>query len=337
MAKPDPVPKFVEVKPSKTPIAPAVAKKVATQADWVDQFLGDREIRPNTRKMYEWQLRRFQQWLQYKPWPQVTESDLTDYKNYLKTKPTKRGQGLKPASINQAIASIQSFYRWLYRRRYINFNPALTVELAVLSEPKPKNLEVSMVHELDEGLSFRGQLSVRDTAIIWVLKHGLRAAEVGTLNIGDYKQQAVQVEGAKWGSDGLVPLSPNACYAIESYLGWCLGEGFDMASDKPLFRSQSNRNYGARLSYRAIYNLVKDLAATAGITEESIHPHRYRHTFGTQMVLEDMPPVLAQKLMRNKSAQAFDRYTRWALEQKATDAFKEVVRKSKSGLFGASE
>ena len=124
-----------------------------------------------------------------------------------------------------------------------------------------------MVHELDKGLSFRGQLSVRDTAIIWVLKHGLKAAEVGTLNIGNYKQRSVQVEGAKWGSDGRVPLSPDACHAIENYLGWCLAQGFDMASDRPLFRSQSNRNYGARMSYRAIYNLVKDLAAIA--TEEN--------------------------------------------------------------------
>lgn len=275
MAKPDPIPRFVEVSPPGTSIAPAesvtesVAGAVSALPDWVDQFLSDREIRPNTRKMYEWQLRRFQRWLQHKPWQEVTESDINGYKNCLETKPTKHGQGLKPASINQALASIRSFYEWLYHRRYITFNPALTIELVVLSEPKLKNLRASIVHELGEGLSLRGQLSVRDAAIVWVLKHGLSAAEVGTLNIDDYRQRALQVERTKGASDGLVPLSPNACCAVESYLEWCLEEGLDMSSNKPLFRSQSNRNYGARMSYRAIYNLIKDLAAIAGATAKS--------------------------------------------------------------------
>ncbi len=338
MTKPDPIPKFVEIR-SSAAIAQAVvpaAEEAAEPLDWVDQFLADREIRPNTLKMYVWQLRRFQRWLKHKPWPEVTENDLTAYKNYLKMKPTRGGStGLKPASINQALAAIQSFYKWLYVRLYVTFNPALTIEMATPSPPKPKDLEISTIHELDEGLAYRGQLCTRDTAIVWVLKHGLRASEISALNVGDYKEQALQVENAKWGSDGQAPLSPDACFAIESYLGWCLAQEFDMSPTAPLFRSQSNRNYGARMSYQGIYQMVKDLAAISGLTEESIHPHRYRHTFGTQMVLENVPPAFAQKLMRNKSMQSFDRYTKWAVEKKAADAFKQVVEQSASGLFGS--
>ena len=68
---------------------------------------------------------------------------------------------------------------------------------------------------------------------------------------------------AKWGSDGQVPLAPNACFAIEHYISWAKEQGFDTSDDEPLFRSLSNRNYGDRLSYQAVYNLVKDLGAIA--------------------------------------------------------------------------
>ena len=89
------------------------------------------------------------------------------------------------------------------------------------------------------------------------LKHGLRGTEVSNLNIQDYTAEGVQVAGAKWGSDGLVPLCADARNSLDSYLGWCLRQEFDMSASGPLFKSQSNRNYGQRMSYRAIYNLVK--------------------------------------------------------------------------------
>lgn len=331
MAKPDPIPNFIEFSPEKPPKkAPEVSP---VESDWVDEFLADRELRPNTKKAYLRQLRQFQSWLEFKHWANVDEKDLSRYKTYLKEKPTRGGKfGLSAASINQALATIQSFFKWLAIRRFINFNPALTLEMVTLAPPKPKDLEVETVQQLADGLSYRGQLSVRDTAILGLLKHGLRATEVSKANIGDFRDQAIRIEDAKWGSDGIVPLAPDTCRDIEVYLGWCVQQGLDTSSGEPLFRSQSNRSKGQRISYRAIYNLVKDLGAIAEI-EESVHPHRLRHTFGTQLLLEDVPPEYARKLMRLKSSQTFERYAKRAVEKKAEDVFRKTIKNSTSGLF----
>ncbi|MEO0504013.1 MAG: hypothetical protein AAFZ14_11865, partial [Pseudomonadota bacterium] len=44
-------------------------------------------------------------------------------------KPTKSGKvGLSPASVNQAIATLQSFFKWLATKRYITYNPTLNIE-----------------------------------------------------------------------------------------------------------------------------------------------------------------------------------------------------------------
>ena len=60
MAKPDPVLNFVEVRPKAGAIAPDVVVAVGpVELDWVDEFLSDREIRPNTKKAYLRQLEAF--------------------------------------------------------------------------------------------------------------------------------------------------------------------------------------------------------------------------------------------------------------------------------------
>jgi integrase/recombinase XerD len=333
MAKPDPIPQFIEIMPSAQPPSMAISEQVK-ELDWVDQFLSDREIRPNTRRAYLRHLRQFQTWLSFKPWREVTEADIVRYKRYLKDMPSKEASkpGLSPASINQVLATLQSFFKWLATKRYISLNPTLTVEKMRPDPVEVKDLDVSIVHQLAKGLAFRGELYVRDTAIFELLKHGLRAEEVSKLNVGDYSDRTIKITDAKWGSDGTVPLAPSACDAIESYLGWCVQKGLDTAADAPLFKSLSNRSFGKRMAYRGIYNLIRDLSHIAGLAEP-VHPHQLRHTFGTQLLLEGVDPEFVRNLMRIKSPQVFERYTKRALDEKSRDRFRETVQKSVSGLF----
>ena len=47
-----------------------------------------------------------------------------------------------------------------------------------------------------------------------------------------------------------------------------LNKGFDMAEGEPLFRSLSTNNYGKRLGYWGIYEMIKDLAEIAELHGE---------------------------------------------------------------------
>ncbi|MEN8443646.1 MAG: tyrosine-type recombinase/integrase [Cyanobacteria bacterium J06555_13] len=335
MAKPDPIPSFIEVGAlAKPPVPLESGSEKPLEGDWVDEFLCDREIRPNTKKAYLRQLRGFQLWCEFTHWGEISDVDIRRYKEHLKNQPTKSGKiGLSPASINQAIATLQSFFKWLATKRYITYNPTLNVEKVPATPTETKDMEVAAVHQLADGLEYRGQreqLSVRDTAIFELLKHGLRAKEVSKLDTDDYNKQAVHVVNAKWRSDGWVPLSPNAQYALDRYLVWCVDQGFDTGPGQPLFRNLSRNGYGKRLGYWGIYEMVKDLGAISESTE-NVHPHRLRHTFGTQLVMNDMSPDYVRKLMRIKSPVTSERYTKRALEKKAEDAFNELIERSESG------
>ncbi|MEM1239271.1 MAG: tyrosine-type recombinase/integrase [Cyanobacteria bacterium P01_H01_bin.26] len=337
MAKSDPQPTFIECQDGKPQTKGPVVPQVTREPDWVDRFLKDRELRPSTQKSYTRQLRQFQRWLAGKEWPDVTEQDLTNYKTHLKTTPRANSlnETLSPASINQALASIQSFFKWLTAKRLIQHNPTLSLEKVTDAPSQVKDLEVPIIQTLEEVLPFRGERYKRDRAIFELLKHGLRANEVAGRNVGDYGSQSITIQGAKWGSDGIVPLSAQACRALDSYLGWCLSEGFDTSADAPLFISLSNRNRGQRVGYKGVYNCIKELAELAEL-DTQIHPHQLRHTFGTQLILEGMNPEFVRRLMRIKSIGVFGRYTKRALELKAKESFYETLQTSESGLFGAA-
>lgn len=70
MAKPDPIPTFIEIAPKAAASMPTVQAQ-PVEMDWVDEFLCDREIRPNTQNVYRRQLRGFQVWCAFKHWPEI--------------------------------------------------------------------------------------------------------------------------------------------------------------------------------------------------------------------------------------------------------------------------
>ena len=318
MAREMPKPRFIEV---GKPVAPVA---VTVDLNWqrVVEFLRSRELSANTCKAYERQLRQFYEWLEHKPWQEVSHRDIDRYKQYLKGLPSKRGGPLSPGTINQAIATLKSFFKWLTVKDYISRNPTLTIEMVKEPAKEPSDLAQAEVSALFDALAYRGESESRDRALLQVLSHGLRANEVCKLNIEDYDGRRLKVREAKWGSDGQVPLKPEAISALDGYLGWRLRQGFSTAPDAALFISLSNNSRGQRLGYRGVYALVKDLAAVSEL--EGIHPHRLRHTFATALVAAGMNPILAKRATRIRSDKVFARYSDRALDLEMERAFDEL-------------
>ena len=225
---------------------------------------------------------------------------------------------------------MKSFFKRLTVKDYISRNPTLTIEQVKDAPKPPKDLDETEFNVLFDALNYRGESEVRDLAILQLLSHGLRAGEVSALNIEDYDGKRVQILGAKWGSDGKVPLKPEAIAALDSYLGWLVREGFATTPASPLFVSLSKNSRGKRLSYQGIYNLVKELAAIGEL--EDVHPHRLRHTCATSLVAQGMDTLLAKRLVRIKSDRVFSRYSDRALDMQMEAAFDELYGLSRGSL-----
>jgi integrase/recombinase XerD len=307
----------------------SIALYSSTPADlrWsrMEEFLGSRELRPNTPKAYEREFKAFLEWTD-KGWQDIVARDIDRYKQYLKALPSARGGQRSPATINLALSALQSLFKWLCSRDYIAKDPMLMLEMPKPDPVQPQEWSAQEVKQLFAATEQRGQVAIRDRALLWVLLHGLRAREVEALNLADFDGQRLHIHQAKDDSVGQVPLLPEAIAVLQGHL--CTrGEG--VGSESPLFVSESNNSKGQRLSYWGIYKVVKELAAIAGV--EDSHPHRGRHTVATQMVSRGMDPLLGRQVTRHKSEKSFERYSKRALQMQAEEQFLQVFADGEGG------
>ncbi|MBL1178774.1 tyrosine-type recombinase/integrase [Pantanalinema sp. GBBB05] len=68
---------------------------------------------------------------------------------------------------------------------------------------------------------------------------------------------------------------------------------------------------------------VKKLGKIAGV--EDINPHRFRHTFGTEVTRRGVDPLFGKELMGIKRDRIFQRYTKGVFKQAAAEAYLKAI------------
>ena len=189
--------------------------------------------------------------------------------------------------------------------------------------PPSRDLSAQEVAALHDALEYRGEFQMRDTALLAVLSHGLRASEVCGLNVGDYDKVRLTIRQAKDDSTGTVPMSASARQALDSYLEWRRKQQESMQPDRPLFVSQEWKNPGEGLGYKGSYYIFRKLGAISGIAD--LTPHRLRHTFTTNLLLYGMDSLHARTLTRHKPEASFQRYAKRARAVGAERAYYQAI------------
>ncbi len=181
-------------------------------------------------------------------------------------------------SISRKISTLKSFFKYLYKRKYISKNPASGVLLPKLPKRLPTYLtyqEIDKLLEEKEGISLR----ILDKAILELFySTGIRLSELINLKLSDIdlNKKLIKVRG-KGAKERIVPFGKKAEVAIRNYLQ---------------IRDISNRknidilfldNKGNKLYPMKVYRMVKkDLSKVTDLKKKS--PHIIRHTFATHLL-----------------------------------------------------
>lgn len=292
----------------------------------VEEFLMARSLSPKTQKDYRIDLKHFLNWTD-KGWAEVTPRLVAQFKAHLTRLDDETNQRvLKDASVRRILGTLKNFYGWLFRNGYVNSNPTGEVDLPKLTEPEAQNLSQQQVEQIYEAVA-NSSLAERNTALISVLLHGLRAQEVSALDLEDYNGKRLHIREAKADSKGFVPLSPLGKADLDAYLEWRqqqLGEVLHPTS--PLFVSHSRRNSGDRLGYEGIRKVTEAISTQIN---QKFHAHQCRHTFATELVLQGMNPYHVMTITRHRSTSSFRRYTKAADQAAAEAAFYQTLNHNK--------
>jgi integrase/recombinase XerD len=118
---------------------PAETRRPPTDIRWVKvlEFLRSNNLAPNSRKLYERELKRFLAWSELH-YHELRPRHLALYKEYLRDEiRTDRGKPLSKSSINAGVAALKSFFKWMCYTYpdIISINPTLGIKLEKVPLP----------------------------------------------------------------------------------------------------------------------------------------------------------------------------------------------------------
>ena len=194
----------------------------------------------------------------------------------------KLGQGwaaLAPSTVARKASALRQFYGFLVDEGIREDDPSSALPRPAPRRPLPKILS----HGEVEALFARAELeaesghpaAVRMLTLIELLYgSGLRATELVALPLASVPRDAplLTVTG-KGSQQRMVPVSTRARQALSRWLE------IREAGSKHLFPSR-----GKHLTRVRLFQLVKGLAARAGIDPAKVSPHVLRHAFATHLL-----------------------------------------------------
>lgn len=282
--------------------------------DFLSSVQVERGLSPNTAAAYRLDLTQYQSFLDQRM-EDPTEDTIRSYLEAL------RGIELAHASVARKLASIRAYHRFLVIEGLSEDDPTVRISSPKRPSALPKALETDEVASVLDGVDTATAVGRRDLAILEVLyATGCRATELSTLGLHDYDRETrTALVTGKGNKQRIVPLGSFAVRAIDDWLADRLT--FRVHGQDPGSLFLSTR--GNPMSRQAIWRVVKAHGAAAGIAQDRLSPHVFRHSAATHMVEGGADLRTVQEILGHASLSTTQIYTKVSPEH-----LREVVATS---------
>ncbi len=243
-----------------------------------NQFLKlEKSLSPNTIDAYQTDLSKLLSFLEAEKIDilAVTLDDLQHFTAGL------HDIGIHPRSQARILSGIKSFFHFLVLSDYLEGDPSELLEGPKIGFKLPEVLTVEEIDKIISSVDMEKKEGQRNRAILETLYScGLRVSELCNLKISDlyFEEGFIKVEG-KGSKQRLVPISPRAIKEIKYWLIDRKHGKIKKGFEDYVFLAR----WGNSISRIMVFHLIKELAATAGITK-NISPHTFRHSFATHLL-----------------------------------------------------
>jgi integrase/recombinase XerD len=217
--------------------------------------------------------------------------------------------GLSDATAARRLSALRQYYRFLQSEGVRDDEPTRTIEGPKRRRRLPKVLSEAEVEGLlAEARTYDGPEGTRLVALMELLyATGLRVTELLTLPFPILREGAdfIIVTG-KGGRERMVPLSEPVVVALRAYEVVRTRFIKRPVDDKWLFPSRAS---GGHLTRQRFSQLVKELAAGAGIDPSKVSPHTLRHAFASHLLANGADLRAVQKMLGHADISTTQIYT----------------------------
>lgn len=269
----------------------------------LEQFLehlrSERQLSPRTLEAYRHDLTGLRDYLYEQG---VRDWSMVDTEYLRRFVARRHEQGLSGRSLQRALSSVRSLYRYLIRERRCRHNPALDLRAPKSPRKLPRALDADLTARLLNESDDDDWLAIRDHAMLELFySSGLRLAELAGLDVHELDLTAGEVRVlGKGNKTRIVPVGRHAREALQRWLKVRL---LVNSPDQPLFVGKQGR----RLTPRAIQLRVRQ----RGVQQigQHLHPHMLRHSFASHILESSGDLRAVQELLGHADISTTQIYT----------------------------
>jgi integrase/recombinase XerD len=211
---------------------------------------------------------------------------------------------LAASTVARRSASLRRFYGFLFDEGLRGDDPSAALPRPKLQRPLPKVLDTQEVEAMFaevEGRAASGEpLALRNLALLELLYgSGLRATELVSLPRRALRQgQPFLILRGKGDKERLAPVSERAAEAVKKWL--------PHVPDASPWLFPSGKSHLSRVR---LFQLVRSMAALAGIAPDRVSPHVLRHAFATHLLAGGADLRVLQSLLGHADIATTQIYT----------------------------
>jgi len=232
--------------------------------------------------------------------------------------------GMAPGTAARRLSALRQFHRFLFAEGLRADDPTAAIDSPRRGRSLPKVLNEAEVERLLSAASARpGPEGARLTALLELLyATGMRVSELVGLPLSAVaRDPRVLIVRGKGGKERMVPLSEPAREAVKRYRdlrapdlrasGRRRGAAARMRAREARARKWLFPSWGAsgHLSRQRVAQMLKELAAEAGIDPAKVSPHVLRHAFASHLVDHGADLRSVQKMLGHADISTTQIYT----------------------------
>lgn len=291
---------------------------------WLKDFLAYLELERNfsqhTVCAYDGDITSFLIWLNDFTLENVTYSKIREYVLFIQKFNYTR------TTLARKISAIRSFYKFLYRERAVEINPASALRIPKRGKSLPKFLTELEIEQILNTIDISTPAGFRNKTILELLyATGMRISELANLNFENLnlENDEIKVFG-KGAKERIVLISSRAKDILQTYI----------TTVRPLISKERDltnptledavfvNNTGYRLQPQSVRTAIKDVTEKLQFPK-NVTPHVFRHSFATKLLEKGADLRVVQELLGHASISNTQIYT-----HVTTEKMKEVYNQA---------
>ena len=244
--------------------------------NFLDFLQNDKKLSDNTLQSYNRDIKLYGSYLDEHNLNALKcdEDSLKEYFDELKT------EGKADSTISRNIASLRSFYQYLYKNKVVDEDPTTNLESPKITRKPPKILSTEQVELLLNQPKCVDLKGYRDKAMLeLVYATGIRVTELISLNLDDIDLENNSIKCSTRGKERIIPIGSIANNALSEYLTKARKSMLKDDNDDALFVNVN----GKRLTRQGFWKIIKQYKNQADI-DVDITPHTLRHSFAMHLL-----------------------------------------------------